>query len=127
MKIRRPLVSALVAGAMCALTAAAGNAQGGAGQRGPNLRIYTPGELSVSGYEVVGHPWVDSWRSAFWLPTFASAEQAIDALKTEAAGRGADGLVNVFCLDQGHWAWSSDTEPAYLCYGTAIRLKPGQT
>ena len=92
----------------------------------PDLKIYAPGELSVSRYEVVGRPWVDSWRAAFWLPTFPSAEQAIDALKTEAAGRGADGLVNVFCLDQGHWGWSSDTEPAYLCYGTAIRVRPRQ-
>ena len=126
MKIRGSLVSALVACKLCLLAAGAGNAQGGVEARSNDLKIYAPGELSVSRYEVVGRLWIDSWRTAFWLPTFTSAEQAMDALKTEAAGRGADGLVNVLCLDQGHWAWSSDKEPAYLCYGTAIRVRPSQ-
>jgi uncharacterized protein YbjQ (UPF0145 family) len=60
------------------------------------------------------------------LPTFPSQEQAIAALQTEAASRGADGLLNVNCLDQGRWTWSSKTEPAFLCYGIAIRVRPSQ-
>jgi hypothetical protein len=126
MNVRCSLVSALVAGAVCVLAAGAGNAQGGVEVRSGDIKVYPTGELSVSRYEVVGRPWIDSWRTAFWLPTFPSAEQATDALKTEAASRGADGLVNVFCLDQGNWFWSSDKEPAYLCYGTAIRVRPSQ-
>ena len=124
MKTRGSLVSALVAGAACGLFT--GVAQGGVETRTPDLRIYTGGEIAMSGYDVVGRPWVDSWRAAFWLPTFPSREEAIDALKAEAARRGADGLVNVICLDQGHWNRSSNTEPAFLCYGTAIRVRPGQ-
>ena len=126
MNVRGSLVSALVAGTACVLAAGACTAQGGVEARSSDIKVYGPDELSVSRYEVVGRPWTDSWRTAFWLPTFSSAEQAIDALKTEAAGRGADGLVNVFCLDQGHWMWSTDKEPAYLCYGTAIRVRPSQ-
>ncbi len=126
MRIHGSLVSALAAGAVCALAGGAGSAQSAVEVRSTDLKIYAPGELSVSRYEVVGRPWTDSWRTAFWLPTFPSAEQAMDALKTEAAGRGADGLVNVFCLDQGPWNWSSAKEPAYLCYGTAIRVRPSQ-
>src|SRR4249919_2825476 len=122
MKIRDSVVSAFVAGAVFALAGATGNAQSGGEQRASELKIYTPGEINVSRYEVVGRPWVDSWRSAFWLPTFPSREQAIAALQTEAARRGADGLLNVICLDQGHWKWSSNTEPAFLCYGIAIRV-----
>jgi uncharacterized protein YbjQ (UPF0145 family) len=60
------------------------------------------------------------------LPTFPSQEQAIAALQTEAASRGANGLVNVICLDQGHWEGSSNNEPAFLCYGSAIRVRPSQ-
>jgi hypothetical protein len=61
------------------LAAGAGNAQGVLKSAVAISRIYPRGELSVSRYEVVGRPWVDSWRAAFWLPTFPSAEQAIDA------------------------------------------------
>jgi uncharacterized protein YbjQ (UPF0145 family) len=60
------------------------------------------------------------------VPTFPSQEQAIAALQTEAASRGANGLLNVNCLDQGSWSWSSKTEPAFLCYGIAIRMRPSQ-
>lgn len=126
MKLRSTRLAALVAGSACVLCAGAGIAQGDVEQRASELKIYALGEISMSRYEVVGRPWVDSWRSAFWVPTFPSQEQAIAALQTEAARRGADGLLNVNCLDQGRWSWSSKTEPAFLCYGIAIRVRPSQ-
>ena len=126
MKIRSLRLCALVAASICVLSAGLGIAQDDVGQRAAELKIYTFGEVNMSGYEVVGRPWVDSWRSAFSAPTFPSQEQAIAALRTEAARRGADGLLNVSCLDQGRWKWSSNTEPAFLCYGIAIRTRPSQ-
>ena len=126
MKIRGPRFSALVGCALCALSSGAGIAQSDVEQRARELKIYASGEINMSRYEVVGRPWIDSWRSAFWLPTFPSREQAIAALQTEAARHGADGLLNVICLDQGHWKWSSNTEPAFLCSGIAIRVRPSQ-
>ena len=126
MKIRSLPLSALVAASIGALGAGHGIAQDVVGQRAGELRIYTFGEVNMNGYEVVGRPWIDSWRSAYSAPTFPSQEQAISALRTEAARRGADGLLNVSCLDQGRWKWSSNTEPAFLCYGIAIRTRPTQ-
>jgi len=126
MNICSSRLSALVAGAAYVLCAGAGIAQSDVEQRAADVKIYTLGEISSSRYDVVGRPWVDSWRSAFWVPTFPSQEQAIVALQTEAARRGADGLLNVNCLDQGRWNWSSNTEPAFLCYGIAIRVRPSQ-
>jgi hypothetical protein len=123
MKIRGSRLFTLLGGAVCVLSAGAGIAQSDVEQRAPELKIYASGEISMSRYEVVGRPWVDSWRSAFWLPTFPSQEQAIAALQIEAARGGADGLLNVICLDQGHWKWPSNTEPAFLCYGIAIRVR----
>jgi hypothetical protein len=125
MNARSCMVSAVFAGVV-GMSSGPGCAQGGVQPGAADLKIYAPGQLSVSRYEVVGRPWIDSWRTAFWLPTFPTAEQAIDALKAEAASRGADALVDVFCLDQGPSKWSSDAGPAYLCYGTAIRVRPGQ-
>src|SRR5437899_1226881 len=89
MKIRSARVFALVGGTVCVLSVGAGIAQSDVEQRARELKIYASGEINMSRYEVVGRPWVDSWRSAFWLPTFPSQEQAIAALQTEAARRGA--------------------------------------
>ena len=126
MKIRNSRLSALVAGSAYVLCAGAGIAQSDVEQRASALKFYGFGEIDPSRYEVVGRLWGDSWRSAFWVPTFPSQEQAIAALRVEAARRGADGLLNVDCLDQGRWKWSSNTEPAFLCYGIAIRVRPSQ-
>jgi hypothetical protein len=57
---------------------------------------------------------------------FPTREQAVAALNNEAAARGALMRCSiVYCLDQGPWIVSSSTEPAILCYGIAIRVKPG--
>jgi hypothetical protein len=66
----------------------------------------------------------DSWRTSSWLPTYPSQEQAIAALQAEATRRGADGPVNVVCLDQGHPKWWSSSEPAILRYGIAVCARP---
>jgi len=127
MTIRSLRLCTLVAASICALCPPGISiAQDDVEQRASALKIYTFGEVTGSGYEVVGRPWVDSWRSAYSVPTFPSREQAVAALRTEAARHGADGLVNVSCLDQGRWKWSSNTEPAFLCYGVAIRSQPTQ-
>ena len=126
MKIRSLRLCALVAASIGVLGASLGIAQDDVEQRAAQLKTYTFGEVDMGGYEVVGRPWIDSWRSAYSAPTFPSQEQAIAALRTEAARRGADGLLNVSCLDQGRWKWSSNTEPAFLCYGIAIRVRQSQ-
>jgi hypothetical protein len=107
------------------LCAGTGIAQGDVEQRASQLRIYTFGEIGMGKYETVARLWGDSWRSAIRVPTFPSQEQAISALRAEAARRGADGLLNVSCRDQGRAQWSSNTEPAFLCYGIAIRARHG--
>ena len=126
MKIRSARLSAIVAGSACVLCAGAGIAQADVEQRASQMKLYAAGEIDMNRYEIVGRPWVDSWRSAYWVQTFPSREQAIAALQTEAARRGADGLLNVECLDQGRAKWYSNAEPAFLCYGIAIRARPSQ-
>jgi hypothetical protein len=126
MKIRSSGLTVLVAAAACVLGACAGIAQSDVDPRAANIKIYALGEINGDRYEVVGRPLTDTWRSAFWLPTYPTREQAVAALQTDAAARGADGLLNVNCLDQGRWQWSSNTEPAFLCYGTAIRVRPSR-
>ncbi len=126
MKIRKSWLSVIVAGSAYVLCASSGFAQSNVEPPAPELRMYTFGEMAISRYEVVGRLPADSWRTAFWLPTFPNQEQAIAALQTEATKLGADGLLNVSCLDQGRSKWWSSTGPAFLCYGIAIRVRPGR-
>jgi hypothetical protein len=120
MNIRHLRFSALVAIAVYLLCACASIAQSDGEKRAAEVKIFGLGDPNTSRYEVVSRPWVDSWRSALWVPTYPSEEQALAALQTEAARRGADGLMNVSCLNQGR----PNAEPAILCYGIGIRLRP---
>lgn len=123
MKTPGPRLSAIFAVSLCALCAGAALGQSNVEQRAPQLRTYTVGEIDGTPYEVVGRLWVDSWHSAWWLRTFPTQAEAVAALHTEAARRGADALLNVYCFDQGRrWAWATKAEPSFLCYGLAIRV-----
>ena len=123
MKIRSSRFSALVAVAACLLCGCASVPQSGVEGGAAEVKIYGSDKLAASQYEVVGRPWVDSWRAAFWLPTYPTEAEAIASLQAEAARRGADGLINVMCVDQGRSKWSSSPGPAVLCYGNAIRVR----
>jgi hypothetical protein len=86
----------------------------------PPLRVFDAGELAVGGYTVVKRLWVDTWRSAWLIPTHDSAPAAMEAIAAEAARLGADGIMNLYCArDSGGWRGRD----AHYCYALAIRLK----
>ena len=93
MPVRNVLFRSLVA-ILCSAAASGASAQSSAGPR-----IYQVGEIAFSRYAVLERIWVGSWHSAFFLPTRAGHESAIAALQEEAARLGADGIVNLHCLD----------------------------
>jgi hypothetical protein len=123
MKIPSSSLSALVSVAMSLLCACASTPQGDVERRPAEVKLYSMGQLADNRYEVVSRLWVDSWRSAFRIPTYPSEDEAIASLQAEAARLGADGLVNVSCLDQGRSTKSQNAEPTVLCYGIAVRVK----
>ena len=123
MKLRSSRLSALVAVTGCVLGGCASVPQQGVATAATDVKVYEPSQLAASQYEVVRHIWVDSWRSAFWVPAYSSEAEGIAALRTEAASLGADGLIDVVCLDQGSSRWSSSAGPAVLCYGNAIHVR----
>ncbi|HTP45318.1 MAG TPA: hypothetical protein VMQ50_00165 [Casimicrobiaceae bacterium] len=88
-----------------------------------DVKVYDGGNLPPNQYDVVRRIWVDSWRSAFWLPTYPSEGEAVAALKAEASRAGADGLVNVACVDEPRATGSTTTPTKVLCYANAIRLR----
>lgn len=85
-----------------------------------DIRIYEAGMLTRDRYEVVGRLWVDSWQSAFQVPTHAARSEAIAALQHEASQRGANALTNVACLvNDAPLPWSRP----HFCYALAIRVR----
>lgn len=83
--------------------------------------VLDAGQVPVGRYRVIERLWTGSWRAAFAAPRHADAGDAIAVLTSEAARRGADGVVNLYCVaDEGGW------RPGYVCYGLAVRLEePG--
>ena len=119
MNIRSLLLPSSIVCAVCALGGCATAPQ----EPVAEIRIYKPAELPITPYESVGHVWVDSWRTAFFPPTYPSEDEAVRALRAEAARLGANGIVNVVCLDQNVPRKSANAEPAILCYANAIRVR----
>lgn len=48
-------------------------------------------------YEIVKRLWVESWTSAFRVPSYASREDAMADFRREAASRGGNGVINFGC------------------------------
>ena len=118
------MLSALIATAGCALAGCASVPDENVQRRASEIRIYSGSELTSNRVDVVSHIWVDSWRTAYADLTYPTEADAIAALRVEAARLNAEALVNVVCLDQGRRQWWSKPEPAILCYGNAVRVRP---
>ena len=84
---------------------------------GRDVTVYNVNQLTPAQYRTVKHIWTDDLRSNVTVPTFASVDEGIAALKDQAAAAGGTALVNVMCLDA-----SGQEAGRLLCYGDAIRL-----
>ena len=123
MKLASSRFSTLVVVAACVLCGCASAPKSAVELPASQVKVYAAGQVVQGQYEGVRYLWVDTWRSAFMLPNAASEAAGIAALQAEAGRLGANGLVNVACVDQGHYWWSTSREPSILCYGHAIRVR----
>jgi uncharacterized protein YbjQ (UPF0145 family) len=83
----------------------------------PPVRVFDAGELTSDRYTVVERIWTGTLRTLYWVPTHDDAGAAVTALTDKARRLGADGVVNLHCLNDGGWTGG------YFCYGLAIKLK----
>ena len=122
MKLRNPHICALVAVAVCMLLGCASTPQSSNERPAAEVKVYQPDQLLPSQYKVVRYLWVDSWRAAFWLPSYSSESEGIASLQSAAKRLGANGLINVSCIDQGRSIWPWRREPSIVCNGTVINV-----
>ena len=81
--------------------------------------VYDATQIALDRYVVVKRVGIDGWRSAFNIPGHPDLASAQQAVLSEAARAGADGVINLTCFDQTDAVF----KPAgYFCYGNAIRL-----
>jgi hypothetical protein len=100
--------------ALCACSSAPKQAAGDASQ----VQVYRSMQLTPSRYKVVKRIWIDDWRSNFYYPEFDSEQAGVDAMKREAAKVGANGIMNIICLDRS----GGQSKGGLLCYGDAVKL-----
>lgn len=82
------------------------------------VRVFDAGELTPDRYTVIERIWTGTLRASFWVPSHEDAGAAVAALTSKAANLGANGVVNLHCVnDTGGWGGG------YTCYGLAIQLK----
>jgi len=111
-----PLTRIIALTVALAPACAAGSAPGPAS----TVPVYDATQVAYNAYTVVKRVGVGNWRSAFGIGGHASLEAARNAIVSEAARAGADGIVNLTCFDTTDRVF----RPAgYFCYGNAIRLK----
>jgi uncharacterized protein YbjQ (UPF0145 family) len=106
---------ALVATAFAILFCASSPAQ----ERAP-VPIYDSTQIALDRYTVVKRLGVQGWRSGYYIESYGDVAAASDALLAQAAQLGADGLINVYCLDRSDRLKGE----GYYCYGNAIKVKP---
>jgi hypothetical protein len=82
------------------------------------VQIYRSMQLTPTRYTTVKRIWIDDWRSNFTYPSFDNEHAGIDAMKREAAKVGANGIMNVICLDPS----SGKGKSRLLCYGDAVKV-----
>jgi hypothetical protein len=82
------------------------------------VEVYRSMQLTPTRYTVVKRIWVDDWKSNLSYPSFEGEQAGIDALRREAAKVGANGIMNVICLDPS----SGKSKSKLLCYGDAVKV-----
>ena len=114
---KRKWTALVTTGMLCCAAAAGAQAQQPA--RDAPVRVFDATELTPDRYTIIKRLWVESWRSAFWVPSHDDSGAAIAALTAEAARLGADAVTNLACLNDSR-AWVAR---GYFCYGLAIKLR----
>lgn len=113
--MRKPL-ACFIAAALLVIAGTGASAQDKA-ENAP-VRVFDAGELTPDRYTVIERVWTSTWRAPFWFPSHDDAGAAVAALTRKAASLGANGVVNLHCVnDAGGWGGR------YYCYGLAIKLK----
>ena len=83
------------------------------------VTVYDATQIPFDRYTIIKRLGVGGLQSAFWISGYGDPARARQALVNEAARLGADGVVNLLCLDRTD---SLLARAGHYCYGNAIRI-----
>ena len=118
---RRNILPLLCLAATCLLSACA--TQAPVAQGNPDqVNIHESVSSAPMRYQIIKRLWVDSWRSAFMVPTYNSREEAAADFRLQAASLGGNGVINFGCYNT---VASPNPPPgsALACNGTIVRFE----
>jgi hypothetical protein len=84
------------------------------------VRVVDKAVLPQGSFVLVHRIWIENWHVQMYMPWFDTREQAVDALREQAASRGADAVTNVACIPVPAWT----RVPKVFCHGDAVKLTP---
>jgi hypothetical protein len=84
------------------------------------VRVVDKAVLPQGTFVLVHRIYIENWHVQVYMPWYDTREQALDALRTEAAARGADAVTNVSCIPVAEWT----RVPKVFCHGDAVKLTP---
>jgi hypothetical protein len=84
------------------------------------VRVVDKAVLPQGTFVLVHRIYVENWHVQVYMPWYDTQEQALDALRAEAAVRGADAVTNVSCIPVAEWT----RIPKVFCHGDAVKLTP---
>ena len=106
----------LLAAGLALLTPAVSAQTAGAG----TVPVYDATQIALDRYTVIARLGLEGWESSFRIRGHRDLESARQALMSDAARRGADGVINLTCFDQTDRIFN----PAgYYCYANAIKIR----
>lgn len=85
-----------------------------------DVQVVDKAVLPQGTFVLVHRIWIENWHVQAYMPLFDTREQAIDALREQAAVRGADAVTNVACIPLPKWYRG----PGVFCHGDAVKLTP---
>jgi hypothetical protein len=84
------------------------------------VRVVDKAVLPQGSFVLVHRIWIENWHVQMYMPWYDTYEQAVDALREQAASRGADAVTNVACIPAPAWT----RVPKVFCHGDAVKLTP---
>lgn len=84
------------------------------------VQVVDKAVLPQGTFVLVHRIWIENWHIQNYMPWHATREEAVDALRVQAAQRGADALTNVACIPVNAF-WNA---PRVFCHGDAVKLTP---
>ncbi len=73
-------------------------------------------------YVIVRRLWIESWTSAFMVPTYSSNGEAMADFRRHAASLGGNGVINFGCYNKVASPAPPPGSPLY-CNGTVVRFQ----